>query len=637
MTDRPKLLELRNIHASYGNVTALDGVDFDLYSGEIHGLVGEHRAGKSTLVKALSGAARVDDGTIIFEGQKVDAFTPKSSVDRRIGIVYQDLSIIPHLDAVENIFTGRMLRRGLRRLDHNAMKKRASEILGTLGCTFDLRVPLAKLKQVHQHMVEFARALAIDPKVLILDELGNKLTPVEMRIVYRTILDLRERGCGIIYISHDMDEILRLADRVTVLRDGHRRLTTETKGLDRLRLFELTYTFSLQQLQSVHGDTPLQRLKRDLQSVIQIFPVGVVLLDEKGAIQLYNLAAHELCSLDGEGVDRSFSEILSALAAEGGDGSRAADALTHGEPLPRTELRLRTGKTVAISGALLRSQGEEAGASLLVIEDVSLDRYVNDFVVENAKMSTVAQLAVGVAHEVNNPLFAIQNYLEVIRTRNVDAEIDERIARIEREVVRISEIASSLLSFSRVASRPRGIVDVRDVIENAVILLQHSFREKAVDVDLDLPSEPVQLQGDENRITQVILNLASNAFDAVLSGGRIRMAARRAPDGWAEISVSDDGCGIPEDLHSRIFDPFFTTKLSRKNTGLGLSICRNIIEEHGGTIGFESRPGSGTTFLLRLPREIADGDAPSNSDALRRGQKSSAPPRATRGPSRRPI
>ena len=548
-------------------------------------------------MKALSGAARVDDGSILFEGRKVDAVTPKSSLARGIGIVYQDLSIIPHLDAVENIFTGRMLRRGMRRLDHHAMEKQAAAILDRLECSFDVRAPLAKLKQAHQHMVELARALAIDPKVLILDELSNRLTPVEMRIVYRTVLDLRERGCGIIYISHDMNEIMRLADRVTILRGGHRRLTTETRGLDRLRLYELTYSFSLEEMQGIEGDTPLMRMKRDLQNVIQIFPVGVVLLDEKGTVQLYNLAAHQLCGLDGTGLDRPFAEILADLAEQ--TTAVTAAGLRVGEPIHLAELRLRNGKTVTVSSAALRGQEDAATGLLLVIEDVSLDRYVNDFVVENAKMSTVAQLAVGVAHEVNNPLFAIQNYLEVIRTRNADEEIEERLTRIEREVARISEIVSSLLSFSRIASLPQGSIDMREVIENAVILLQHSFREKSVAVDLDLPPEPLGVRGDENRLTQVVLNLASNAVDAVLNGGRIGIAARREGGGWAELTVTDDGCGIPGDLRTQVFTPFFTTKLSRKNTGLGLSICRNILEEHGGAISFDSGRDRARVVLAR--------------------------------------
>jgi len=597
--ERSKLLELRNIHVSYGSVTALDGVDFDLYAGEIHALVGEHRAGKSTLVKILSGAARIEEGTIILDGRRSGAPTPKSAIAGGVGIVYQDLSIIPHLDTVENVFSGRMIRRWPRRLDHREMERRAAEILGKLECTFDLRVPLAKLKRAHQHMVEYARALALDPKILILDELSNKLTPVEMKTIYRSLFDLRDRGCGIIYISHDMDEVLSLADRVTILRGGHRRLTTETRGLDRLRLFELTYSFSVEELANTREVTTLQRLTRDLQNIIQVFPVGIVLVDRAGAIQLYNMAAHELCLLDESGVDHPFAEVLVGIAAE----RAAAEALrgdvaAWGRPL---ELKVKSGKTLRINATPVNERGGEIAGFILVIEDVSLSRYMNDVVLENAKMSTVAQLAVGVAHEMNNPLFVIQNYLEVIRTKSVDGEINERLTRIEREVSRISEIVASLLSFSRMVSLPRGEVDVREVVENAVILLQHSFREKSVSVDLDLDPQSVRTRGDENRLTQVVLNLASNAVDAVLNGGKISIAVRRAPQSWAEVKIGDDGCGIPPDISERVFDPFFTTKLSRKNTGLGLSICRNILEEHGGSIAFRSEPGRGTVFTVRLP------------------------------------
>ncbi|HTP58153.1 MAG TPA: HAMP domain-containing sensor histidine kinase, partial [Spirochaetia bacterium] len=276
-------------------------------------------------------------------------------------------------------------------------------------------------------------------------------------------------------------------------------------------------------------------------------------------------------------------------------------ALAAGESWRLEELKLRTGKTVSVSTAPVRGQDGAVAGSLLAIEDVSLARYMNEFVVENAKVSTVAQLAVGVAHEMNNPLFAIQNYLGVIRGRVNDAEIEDRIARIEREVTRISDIVSSLLSFSRVASAPRNLVDMREIIENAVILLQHAFREKSVTVDLELPPTPLSMHGDENRLTQVVLNLASNAVDAVLSGGAVRIRACGKDAACVEMEIIDDGCGIPDDVSQRVFEPFFTTKLSKRNTGLGLSICRNIIEEHGGTIQFKSRPGSGTVFTVRIP------------------------------------
>jgi two-component system sensor histidine kinase AtoS len=602
-----KILEMRNIHVSYGAVKALDGIDFDLYGGEVHGLVGEHRSGKSTLVKALGGAMRVDEGSIAIMDRRVDALSLKTDPTNRIGIVYQDLTIVPHLNAVENIYLGRMVRRGFRSIDHDYMRNRAQETFDYLGCSIDLKVPIYKLKRVQQHIVEFAKALAFDPAVLILDELSNKLTPEEMETVYRVIYDLREKGSGIVYISHNIDEILKLADRVTILKDGHRRLTVETDQLDKLRLFELTYSVHLDEQQDFRGNAPLIRLKRYLQSVIQFLPVGVFLLDDSGELRLYNLAANEICSLGAENdAQQSFFDLLGSLSDDDESVAAFKERFAARLPFGCDEFRTSSGKTLHIRGEPILDQTGNRMGTLVVAEDVSLDRYVSEYVLEKAKMDTLAQLAVGVAHEINNPLFVIQNYLEVIRGRNDDPEVGDRIGRIEREVGRIVEIVSSLLSFSRTKAPGAAEVKLGEVAQTVLILLHYALGEKSITVELDSPEDAASVRGDENKITQVILNLTSNAIDAVLRGGKILIAVRPAADGWVSLSVTDDGCGIPSDIAGRIFDPFFTTKLGKKNTGLGLSICQHILEEHQGRICFESEPGRGTTFTIHLPAAASD-------------------------------
>jgi two-component system, NtrC family, sensor histidine kinase AtoS len=605
-----KILDMRNIHVSYGALKALDGIDFDLYGGEIHGLIGEHRAGKSTLVKVLGGDLRIDEGSITIMGDCVDASSLKSAPSDRIGIVYQDLTIVPHLNAVENIYLGRMVRRPFHAIDHGQMRSRALELFDYLGCNIDLRVPVYKLKRVQQHIVEFAKALAFDPRVLILDELSNKLTPEEMEIVYRVIFDLRDKGCGIVYISHNIDEILKLADRVTILKGGHRRLTAETDQLDKLRLFELTYSVSLDEQQEFRVDAPLVRLKRYLQNVIQFLPVGVFLLDDSGDMRLYNLAANEICSLGAEDtIQRPFFDILDTLSEDGAAVSAFRKSFSERAPFGCDELRTKSGKTLRVHGELIHDQKGDRMGTLVVIEDVSLDRYVSDYVLEKAKMTTLAQLAVGVAHEINNPLFVIQNYLEVIRGKNEDPEVEDRIAKIEREVGRIVEIVSSLLSFSRTKPLSASAVNLREVVETASILLHHELREKSISIEIDAPDRSVCAICDENKLTQILLNLINNAIDAVLNGGRIIVSVRRSEGDMACLSVIDNGCGIPEDIANKIFDPFFTTKLSKKNTGLGLSICKHIVEEHEGRISFESAPGRGTVFKILLPGARAQPEA----------------------------
>ncbi|HEY9594752.1 MAG TPA: ATP-binding cassette domain-containing protein, partial [Spirochaetia bacterium] len=182
-TTRP-LLVMRGIGVSYGGIPALSDVDFDLYPGEIHALVGAHRAGKSSLVKLLSGAVRKERGEILFDGKRIEAFTPQSSMRSGIGIVYQHLNIIPSLNAAENVFAGRLPHTAAIALDTRAMHERAARLFQSLGFPIDVDVPVHRLSAAAQHIVELGRVLYSEPRILILDEISSKLTPEEMERVY---------------------------------------------------------------------------------------------------------------------------------------------------------------------------------------------------------------------------------------------------------------------------------------------------------------------------------------------------------------------------------------------------------------------------------------------------------------------
>ena len=163
------LLQMRGIRVSYGNITALRDADFDLYRGEIHALVGAHRAGKSSLVKLLSGAVRKDAGEIIFDGRRMESFTPRTAIRNGIGIVYQHLNVIPSLSAAENIFAGRLLKAGMLLLNHHRMRDEAAALFARLSFPLDVDIPVHRLTVAAQHMVELARVLSFNPRILILD------------------------------------------------------------------------------------------------------------------------------------------------------------------------------------------------------------------------------------------------------------------------------------------------------------------------------------------------------------------------------------------------------------------------------------------------------------------------------------
>jgi ribose transport system ATP-binding protein len=217
-----RLLEVEGISKAFPGVQALADVEFDLDAGEVLALVGENGAGKSTLMKILSGIYRRDAGTIRMDGKEVVISSPTEAQALGIAIIYQEMNLMPHLTVAQNIFIGREPRTaGGFGLNERALNRKAAEFLDRLGIALSPTTIVGDLTVAKQQMVEIAKALSVDSRVLIMDEPTSALTAAETDTLFELINDLRSRGTGIIYISHRMEELGRIADRVTVLRDGH--------------------------------------------------------------------------------------------------------------------------------------------------------------------------------------------------------------------------------------------------------------------------------------------------------------------------------------------------------------------------------------------------------------------------------
>jgi signal transduction histidine kinase len=603
MTPRPSrfLLQMRNISVQYGNLWALRNVDFDLYRGEIHALVGEHRAGKSSLVKLLSGAVKKKEGEIVFQDKKLGDVTPKLAIRRGIGIVYQNLSVIPALNAVENIFTGRMIRTWYGTLNHSRMIEQTLSLFEKIEVDIDITRPLYKLPVGHQNMVEFARVLMMDPELIILDELSNKLTPEEMKKVYRIVFEQKNNGKSVIYITHNMDEIIRLADRVTILKDGFRRGTEQVKELDKYRLFQLTYSFTVDQEKLEYSEKKLFLITRYINSIVQNLPIGAVVLDPKNRVHLINSKAREI--LNYQDSDVILKPVDSLLAKfQDHDRKQIIEIIDKREKHSYGELDTTNGLSIRCVIFPFKDERNVVLGTVLLLQDVSLDRDMESYLIQSEKMASVAAVSVGVAHEINNPLFIIQNYVELLKNKGLEEDVQLKLSKIEKELGRIMEIVSSLLSFSRVKHTPLKEVNLAALINDVVLLLHHNLLQKNIDVQKAYTDGEIKIEGDENRLKQLVLNLMMNSIEAVLDGGIIRCSlAEDRQAGFIEIGVHDNGYGISGDIRDHIFQPFYSSKINKKNTGLGLSICQQIAEEHGGFIDFASQPGKYTEFTVRLP------------------------------------
>src|SRR5690349_655502 len=214
------LLRLTNITKSFGAARALKGVSFELNAGEIHALLGENGAGKSTLIKIITGAHRPDSGSIHIDGQEVHNLTPASAHRLGVACIYQQPALFSDLTVAENIGIRLESARSLRRVNWTARRARAEELLRRIGADISPETEIRELSMPEQQLVEIACAIGAGARIVIMDEPTASLTQKEQHLLFAVVKDLRARGVGIIYISHRLEEIFALADRVTVLRDG---------------------------------------------------------------------------------------------------------------------------------------------------------------------------------------------------------------------------------------------------------------------------------------------------------------------------------------------------------------------------------------------------------------------------------
>jgi len=225
------LLQMKNIHKRFPGVYALKSVNFELKAGEVHGLLGENGAGKSTLMKVLAGIYDVDEGEIYIDGRKVEINDVKDSQKAGVSIIHQELVLVPYMSVAENIFSGREPVGRLGFVKKDEMLAQAQKLLDSFDLGIDASRLVVDLNIAQRQMVEIARAISFNSKILVMDEPTSSLTEKEVEFLFKTIESLKAKGVGIVYISHRMAELFRITDRITVMRDGQyigTRVTKET-------------------------------------------------------------------------------------------------------------------------------------------------------------------------------------------------------------------------------------------------------------------------------------------------------------------------------------------------------------------------------------------------------------------------
>ena len=322
------LLEARGISKVYPGVVALDGVDFEVNAGEVHCLAGENGAGKSTLIEILGGSYAKDAGTIRLAGREVEFASPRHAQEQGIAVLHQELPILPHLSVAENIFLGRQPRGGGRVISYSEMNRQARRWLEMIQADVEPRALLGDLPISRQQLVSIAKALSLEARVIIFDEPSAVLTSSELKRLFQIIASLKSEGRGIVYISHRLEEIFEIGDRVTVLRNGKLVGTEPTAKIDRATLIKMLVGREIDESEAATAVAAVPA--EGLAPLLEVRG-----LSRRGVLADVNLTLHK-------------GEILGVYGLVGAGRTELARALIGADRVDTGEIRLE-GRRLSIS------------------------------------------------------------------------------------------------------------------------------------------------------------------------------------------------------------------------------------------------------------------------------------------------
>lgn len=403
------ILRMEGIDKSFTGVHALKGVDFDLQKGEVHALMGENGAGKSTLMKILTGIYAKDAGTITYEGAAVEFKTPKEAQDAGIAIVHQELNMMNHLTVAQNIFIGREAMSG-RIINDKKMNEDAAALFRRLNIKIDPAAVMGDLTVGKQQMCEIAKAISREVKLIVFDEPTAALTDAEIEELFKIIRDLRERGLGIIYISHRMDEIKVITDRVTVMRDGEYVGTLITKDCSKEDIINMM-------VGRVIYEEPKQK--------------SMVAQDAPVVLSVRHLNAGKL--VRDVSFDLRKGEILGFAGLMGAGRTETARAIFGADPVDSGEIYMN-GKQVQIK---CPKDAVAAGIGYLSEDRKRYGIILDKTITENSTMATMEEYQKGVFIDKKKERQVTESYVKKLKTKTptVDAAVGNLSGGNQQKVV----------------------------------------------------------------------------------------------------------------------------------------------------------------------------------------------------------
>lgn len=598
------LLRARHISKKYRDLQAIENVSLDVSSGQIHAIVGEHGAGKSTLAMVLSGYIQSDQGHISIDNTIINPYSLKAAQRNGVRMVYQQSYLNEYFSVAENLFYNTSASTSYGIYSKRRVIERAKEYLEENGFSINPKAELGSLNLSDRVIVETLKNLYITPRVLILDETLEKLSQENYSKIFQLILKLRDSGTAIITITHRIDDVYNFADSVTILKGGKLLVTDKVDNINKINLIEMAYTQVSVENNKVSPEAEFYQYFKFNEAILQHLPVDLIVIDEDLIIKMVN--KHLLKSFKVE-QDQFFNvPLFDVLTGNKQALDKILKSIHESQSANFYSVELTicniTRKNNIKTFPVL--DGSVVIGTIIIIEDITEYDRLQKQVILSEKLASVGLLAAGVAHEINNPLEIISNYLSYISYKHTEEDIQESIGKVHQEIENIAKIVGNLVTFSDKDEMGFESFDLNTIIEDILELLKYNANLRHVDISFQSQHDQQLFWGDKGKIKQVILNLLKNSFEAMEGGGKVLLQTKDSSLKHklsSRLIIEDTGSGIsPEHLDS-IFMPFFSTKSGRNNKlGLGLSISYSIIESFGGELSVMNRPQGGCRFTIDL-------------------------------------
>ena len=481
------LLEMKGISKRFRGVQALNGVNFDLREGEVHALVGENGAGKSTLMKVLTGIHQPDAGEIFYLGKPYAVKNIGESQALGISMVHQELNMMNDLTVAQNIFIGREMRSGFIIKD-NDMVKETRAIFDHIGIDIDPKIKLGRLTVGKQQMVEIAKAVSRDCKVLILDEPTAALTQTEIDELFRIMADLKSKGIGMIYISHRMDEIKTISDRITVMRDGEYVGTVDTDSVTKDEIINMMIGRVVYEDPKTHSEVP-----EDAETVLEVKNLTSGNLFKNVSFKLRK------------------GEVLGFSGLMGAGRTEVARAIFGADPIDSGEIYVN-GKPVSIKSP--------KDAVNLGIGYLSEDRKRYGLMLDKS----VAE---------NTALASLDKYIKfgIINDRKIKEEAQIENAKLKTKTPSMEQALKNLSGGNQ-----QKVIIARWLIKNSDILI---FDEPTRGIDVGAKSEIYTLMNELARSGKSIIMISSELVEILRMSDRVLVMCEGKKTGELDISEAN--------------------------------------------------------------------------------------------------